>query len=52
VCTSDGSGVWFEPYCGKNTRVQDQGLGQGPNVVLELVTKVRIQNIYYEAFFR
>lgn len=39
MCTADGSGVWFEPYCGADTRVEDQGLGQGPNVVLELIEK-------------
>jgi hypothetical protein len=39
LCTADGSGVWFEPYCGADTRVEDQGLGQGPNVVLELIEK-------------
>jgi hypothetical protein len=46
VCTSSGSGVWFEPYCGKDTRVDDQGLGQGPNVVLDLVVKVRITKYF------
>jgi hypothetical protein len=41
LCTTNGEGVWFEPYCGRHTCVEDQGLGQGPNVVLQLVDKVR-----------
>ena len=39
IATSKGFGVTFEPYCGKDTRVQDANLGQGPNVVLDLVKK-------------
>ena len=27
LCTSDGSGVWFEPYCGRDTCIDDQDLG-------------------------
>jgi len=42
ICTSGGSGVWFEPYCGRDTRVEDMGLGQGPNVVLQLVEKASL----------
>jgi hypothetical protein len=30
LCTSGGSRVWFEPYCGRDTRVEDMGLGRGP----------------------
>ena len=40
LATSDGAGVYFEPYCGKDTNVVDNQLGQGPNVVLDLVGKV------------
>ena len=47
LCTSDGCGVWFEPYCGRDTLVDDQGLGQGPNVVLDLVTKVQVEPFFY-----
>ena len=39
MSTADGSGMFFEPYCGRDTRINDQGLGQGPNVVLDLVQK-------------
>ena len=39
LCTADGAGVYFEPYCGGDTDVDDEGLGQGPNVVLSLVQK-------------
>ena len=28
VCTVDGCGVHFEPYCGRHTNVVDAGLGQ------------------------
>lgn len=43
LCTSDGSGVWFEPYCGRNTLIEDKGLGQGPNIVLQLVEQASLQ---------
>ncbi len=39
LCASGGSGVWFEPYCSRFTRVGAMGLGQGPNVVLQLLEK-------------
>lgn len=54
LCTSDGCGVQFEPYCGKDTRVEDQGLGQGPNVVLDLVRKAELSEgsrIYFDNLF-
>ena len=35
--------MWFEPYCGRHTLVEDHGLGQGPNVVLDLVTKAKLK---------
>ena len=42
LCTSTGAGVWYEPYCGRDTKILDEGLGQGPNVVIDLVSKVKI----------
>ena len=39
LASADGAGCWFEPYCGASTRVEDVGLGQGPNVVLDLTKK-------------
>ena len=42
LCTSGGAGVWYEPYCGRDTKIDDKGLGQGPNVVLDLVEKAQI----------
>ena len=39
LCTTGGAGVTFEPYCGNSTNITDAGLGQGPNVVLDLVEK-------------
>ena len=50
LATSDGAGVWFEPYCGKDTRIENKNLGQGPNVVLDLVDKVKL-NPGCELFF-
>ena len=41
--TSNGMPAWFEPYCGTNTLIIDQGLGQGPIVVLELVEKAGLR---------
>ena len=39
LCISSGAGVTFEPYCGAHTRIENKGLGQGPNVVLDLIRK-------------
>ncbi|XP_068240225.1 piggyBac transposable element-derived protein 3-like [Palaemon carinicauda] len=35
ACTSDGSLLYFEPYCGSDTKIPDIGLGEGPNVVYQ-----------------
>ena len=35
--------AWFEPYCGTNSLISDQGLGWGPNVVLGLVEKAGVR---------
>jgi hypothetical protein len=54
ICTSDGSGVWFEPYCGRHTLIQDGGFGQGPNVVLDLVQKVGLlpgSEVFFDNLF-
>lgn len=54
LCTSAGEGVWFEPYCGRFTRIEDLGLGQGPNVVLDLVAKAEVQagsEVYVDNLF-
>ena len=42
LATSDGVGLTFEPFCGKDSRVEDAGMGQGLNVVKELVSKTNI----------
>lgn len=34
--------MWFEPYCGRHTLIEDRGFGQGPNVVLDLVEKANL----------
>ena len=54
LCTNDGSGIWFEPYCGRDTNVADEGFGQGPNVVLDLITKAGLKpgsELYFDNLF-
>ena len=54
LATSDGAGVFFEPYCGKSTKIHDYGLGQGPNVVLDLVDKANLRpgsRLYFDNLF-
>ena len=43
LCSSTGSTVHVEPYCGKSTRLADAGLGHGPNIVLGLVEHAEVQ---------
>jgi hypothetical protein len=46
--------VYFEPYCGRWTNITDAGLGQGPNVVLDLVQKVGLQpgtEVFFDNLF-
>ena len=43
-----------EPYCGRNTRIEEYRLGQGPNVVLDLVEKSKIGpgcDVYFDNLF-
>ena len=54
MCTADGAGVLFEPYCGRDTRIDDHGLGQGPNVVLSLADTARLapgSEIFFDNLF-
>jgi hypothetical protein len=54
LCASDGSGVYFEPYCGADTNISDAGLGQGPNVVLDLCEKANLppgSETYFDNLF-
>ena len=54
LATSKGFGVTFEPYCGKDTRVNDAKLGQGPNVVLDLVKKSEVREgcqVFFDNLF-
>ncbi len=46
--------MWFEPYCGRDTRVEDMGLGQGPNVVLQLLEKASLlpgSELFFDKLF-
>ena len=54
LCSSDGCGLIFEPYCGRHTWIEDTGLGQGPNVVLSLVKKAELDagsEVYFDNLF-
>jgi hypothetical protein len=55
ICTSDERVLGVKPYCcGKDTLIEDQGVGQGPNVVLELVAKAGMiegNHVYCDNFF-
>jgi hypothetical protein len=54
MCTTEGAGVVFQPYCGRDTRIDDFGLGQGPNVVLSLTDMARLapgSEIYFDNLF-
>ena len=54
LCSSDGCGLSFEPYCGRHTRIDDAGMGQGPNVVLEMVKKTNLEpgaEVYMDNLF-
>lgn len=46
--------MYFEPYCGRHTNITDVGLGQGPNVVLDLVQKSRLSagtEVFFDNLF-
>lgn len=54
LCSADGMGLYFEPYCGADTDILDIGLGQGPNVVMSLSQKagvLRGSSIYFDNLF-
>ena len=54
MCTGDGQLLSCQPYAGAKTHIPDQGLGQGPNVVLGLAeqhgllpgTKLSADNLF------
>ncbi len=54
ICTSDGRVVRDKPYCGKDTLIEDQGVGQGPIVVLDLVAMagmIKGSHVYFDNLF-
>ena len=54
MCSADGMGLYFEPYCGADTAIPDIGLGQGPNVVMSLTKKADVHRgsaIYFDNLF-
>ena len=51
---SDGALLHVEPYCGSNTKISDQGLGHGPNVIMEKVKKTELvkgQHVISDNYF-
>ena len=43
-----------EPYCGKDTKIEDRGLGQGSNVVLDLLEKCNLpqgSQVFFDNLF-
>ncbi|KAK4302449.1 hypothetical protein Pmani_025471 [Petrolisthes manimaculis] len=54
ACTADGFLLHAEPYCGLYTNISDTGLGQGPNVVMEMVKKINLeagQHVVFDNLF-
>ena len=54
LCTDTGAGVWYEPYCGRDTRVEDLGFGQGPNTVLQLAKNAGLvpgEELFFDNLF-
>ena len=54
ACTSAGSLLFVEPYCGSHTHVTDRDAGHGGNVVLESVEQLKLskgQHIVCDNFF-
>ena len=54
LCTDTGAGVWYEPYCGRDTNVDDVGLGQGPNTVLQLAENAGLvpgEELFFDNLF-
>ncbi|KAK3881154.1 hypothetical protein Pcinc_014380 [Petrolisthes cinctipes] len=54
ACTADGFLLHAEPYCGSYTNISDTGLGQGPNVVMELVKRINLeagQHVVFDNLF-
>lgn len=43
ACTSSGTLLHVEPYCGSHTNVPDHGFGHGPNIVLEMVNRIEME---------
>jgi hypothetical protein len=55
LCTSGESRVWFVPYWGRDTQVEDIGMGQqGPKVVLQLLEKASLlpgRELFFDNLF-
>ena len=54
LCSSSGAGIVFEPYCGGSTNIEDANMGQGPNVIYDIVKKANIpkgSHIYMDNLF-
>ena len=43
ACSSSGTLLHVDPYCGIFTNIDDHDFGYGPNVVLDMVSKTKLQ---------
>ncbi len=50
ACTSDGSLLHAEPYCGAYTKIPDRGMGLGANVFLEMAEQLHLQKGHHVVF--
>ena len=51
---SNGTLLYVKPSCGSYTNIPDHGFGHGPNVILEMVSKMELsvgQHVIYDNYF-
>ena len=41
--SSEGALLHVDPYCSQHTNIEDLGFGHGPNIVLDVVNKAKLQ---------
>ena len=54
ACSSDGSLLHVEPYCGSHSRILDAGLRHGLNVIMDMCGKLSLgegQHMIFDNFF-
>ena len=50
ACSSDGSLLYGESYCGSHTKIPDTVFGHDPNLVLEMADKLKLQSGHKDVF--